>query len=205
MKRNAKNIQNVVEQKLSKSELLSMRAVIEGLALIHKSKDHIKDVLSHLVTLETYGQYEEVRPKHWEDNLSCYYIVTGGVEVTYDVENACARNVYQPHITYNHGTGEYLGIVSAEGGEEDISPPSTVVTKETTQLLRIDRTRFHNMLSKAKAILLKEVDFYLYSEDFCMSHINNHAKEKLLSLMEKEVHLNLLSYHQVLMPISTDT
>ncbi|KAL3860917.1 hypothetical protein ACJMK2_007012, partial [Sinanodonta woodiana] len=94
------------ERKLTKSELLTMRFVTEGLRLIHKGHDYVKDVLSHVVTYENLDAFSYVKTKPWEDILSCYYIVNGAVEVTYDMNaTAGSRSVYQPNIIYTHGTG----------------------------------------------------------------------------------------------------
>ena len=40
------------------------------------------------------------------------------------------RSVFQPDIIYNHGTGEFLGLVSPDGLSDDLSPPATVYTTE---------------------------------------------------------------------------
>lgn len=49
------------------------------------------------------------------------------------------RSVFQPDIIYNHGTGEFLGLVSPDGLSDDLSPPATVYTTEPTEFLRVDR------------------------------------------------------------------
>lgn len=99
-----------VTKLLSKSELHSLICVVDGLKLIHKGFDYVKDVLSRVVTYEVYKAFEHVPTKSWEEQLGCYYVLNGAVEVTYDLKATASRNVYQANIIYSHGTGEYLGI-----------------------------------------------------------------------------------------------
>ena len=61
------------------------------------------------------------------------------LQVTYDMDITETRNVFQPDVIYNHGSGEYLGLVSPDGLQDDLSPPATVYTTEASQFLRIDR------------------------------------------------------------------
>ncbi|XP_056009226.1 uncharacterized protein LOC125666673 isoform X2 [Ostrea edulis] len=173
---------------LTKSEMLTMRSVVNGLKLIHKGQDYIKNVLSRCVTLETYNAFQYVKKKYWEDMLSCYYIVHGAVEVTYDMSAAgqsSSRNVYQPNIIYSHGTGEYLGIVSAEGRDEDIAPPATVYTKELCEFIRIDRGRFHRLIEVEESILMNEIQRYFISGSSILSILAEDVQAKLLQMIQK--------------------
>ncbi|XP_069112796.1 uncharacterized protein [Argopecten irradians] len=188
MLRNAGSVQEGVERQLTKSELLSMRTVVEGLKLIHKGQDYIKDALSHVVTREEYDAFEYVVKKPWEDKLSCYYIVHGAVEVTYDMSSTESRNVYQPNIIYSHGTGEYLGMVNAESRDEDISPPATVYTKERSEVLRIDRELFHIIVEQTTQVLNNEIRTYFNHGESVFKDMPNSSKEKIFPLIEKQVY-----------------
>ncbi|XP_022344135.2 uncharacterized protein LOC111137127 isoform X4 [Crassostrea virginica] len=173
---------------LTKSELLTMRSVVDGLKLIHKGQDYIKNVLSRCVTLETYNAFQYVKKKQWEDILSCYYIVHGAVEVTYDMSGAgqsSSRNVYQPNIIYSHGTAEYLGIVSAEGRDEDIAPPATVYTKELCEFIRIDRDRFHRLIEVEETILKSEILRYFKTGKSILSILAEDVQVKILEMIQK--------------------
>ena len=68
-----------------------MRCVVDGFHLIHKNLEYVKDVLAHVVTMETYAQFQYLTKKTSEDTLSCYYITQGSVEVTYDT--SCRNSV----------------------------------------------------------------------------------------------------------------
>ncbi|XP_060077591.1 uncharacterized protein LOC132557120 [Ylistrum balloti] len=186
MTRNAKATEKGEERKLTKSELLSMRTVVDGLKLIHKGQDYIKDALSHVVTREDYDAFEYVVKKPWEDKLSCYYIVNGAVEVTYDMSSKESRNVYQPNIIYSHGTGEYLGMVNAESRDEDISPPATVYTKERSEVLRIDREQFHRIVEQTNEVLTNEIKTYFNHGETIFKEMPNSSKEKIFPLIEKQ-------------------
>ncbi|XP_061162909.1 uncharacterized protein LOC133172114 isoform X2 [Saccostrea echinata] len=173
---------------LTKSEMLTMRSVVDGLKLIHKGQDYIKNVLSRCVTLETYNAFQYVKKKSWEDILSCYYIVHGAVEVTYDMSAAgqsSSRNVYQPNIIYSHGTAEYLGIVSAEGRDEDIAPPATVYTKELCEFIRIDRDRFHRLIEIEESLLMNEIQQYFKSGSSILSTLSEDVQAKILPMIQK--------------------
>jgi len=185
--RNARRDHDGTQRKLAKQELRSMRSVVEGLKLIHKNQDYLKDLLSHVVTLETYNPFQYVVKKHWEDSLSCYYIVHGAVEVTYDMKTTESRNVYQPNIIYSHGTGEYLGIVSSEGRDEDIAPPATVYTKELSEFLRIDRDRFHTLVETFTSVLKNEIEDFLNNGESILSKLSESTKSRILPMIEKQV------------------
>jgi len=172
---------------LSKSDLRAMKSVVEGLKLIHKDQGHIKDALSHCVTLETYEAFQYVVKKQWEDVLSCYYIVHGAVEVTYDMRETASRSVYQPNIIYSHGTGEYLGIVSSEDKTEDIVPPATVYTKELSEFLRIDREKFHRICERFTSVLLTEIRRYVFRKSTVLSKVPPDVKEKVQRLVCSEL------------------
>ena len=66
---------------MTKSELQIMRCVVDGLRLIHRGQDHVKDALSHVVTTESYSPYQYIVKRPYEAQLSCYYILHGAVQV----------------------------------------------------------------------------------------------------------------------------
>ncbi|KAL4221673.1 hypothetical protein ACF0H5_019930 [Mactra antiquata] len=164
---------------LSKSELQCLRCVVDGLKLIHKGHDFVKDVLSKVVSYETYKPFEYVPTKSWEENLACYYILNGAVEVTYDLRSAESRNVYQANIIYSHGTGEYLGLVSPEGPTEDLTPPATIYTKEFTQFIRVDRQRFHQLMRKATTLIDQRKRNFISNHSF-LAKVSEDVREKIL-------------------------
>lgn len=174
---------------LSKTEVQCLRCVVDGLKLVHKGQDFVKDVLSKVVSYEMYTAFQYVQTKPWEDNLGCYYILNGAVEVTYDLRSTESRNVFQANIIYSHGTGEYLGLVSAEGPTEDLAPPATIYTKELTQFIRIDRQRFHKLMQKAKQLIDKRKRDYISSYSF-LTMVGDDVKEKILHKLSIQVHLS---------------
>lgn len=187
MEKNIRNRESSRFPYLSKKELMAMRSVVDGLKLIHNGQDYIKDVISHAITLETYTAFEYIVKRVWEECLSCYYIIHGAVEVTYDMRATESRNVYQPNIIYSHSSGEYIGLVNAEGRTEDLAPPATVYTKEVCHLLKIDRSRFHRMITQITSVLNIEKHAFLKSGGTILSTISRDAKDKILSKLEKKV------------------
>ncbi|XP_052211980.1 uncharacterized protein LOC127831039 isoform X2 [Dreissena polymorpha] len=188
-----------VTKALSKSELQSLRCVVDGLKLIHKGFDFVKDVLSRVMTYEVYNAFEHVQTKSWEEQLGCYYILNGAVEVTYDLRATESRNVYQANIIYSHGTGEYLGLVSPEGPTEDLSPPATIYTKEMTQFIRIDRHRFHALMSLAREMINNRKLRYISSHSF-LKDVSEEVKQKILhklTIQEFPANKVLLSQNDV--------
>lgn len=173
---------------MSKSEVQCLRCVVDGLKLIHKGQDFVKDVLSKVVSYETYKAFEYVSTKSWEHNLACYYILNGAVEVTYDLRSTESRNVYQANIIYSHGTGEYLGLVSPEGPTEDLAPPATIYTKEFTQFIRVDRKRFHQLMKKATSLIDQRKRNYISSHSF-LSKVAEDVREKILHKMAIQVNI----------------
>ncbi|KAL5014036.1 hypothetical protein ScPMuIL_008306 [Solemya velum] len=186
MKKNIKHRESSNSLYLNKKELQCMRSVVDGLKLIHKGQDYIKDVLSHVITFETYNAFEYIVKRVWEECLSCYYIIHGAVEVTYDMRATESRNVYQPNIIYSHSSGEYVGLVNAEGRTEDLAPPATVYTKEVCHLLKIDRQRFHRLITQLTTVLNKEKQAFLRSGGTVLSTISRDAKEKILNKLQKK-------------------
>ncbi|XP_053379700.1 uncharacterized protein LOC123527817 isoform X3 [Mercenaria mercenaria] len=184
---------------LSKTEVQCLRCVVDGLKLIHKGQDFVKDVLSKVVSYEVYEAFNYVPTKSWEDYLACYYILNGAVEVTYDLRSTESRNVFQANIIYSHGTGEYLGLVSAEGPTEDLAPPATIYTKELTQFIRVDRQRFHQLMKKATRFIDKRKRDYISSHSF-LAKISEEIKEKILhklAIQEYPANRVLLSQGEV--------
>ncbi|XP_060578079.1 uncharacterized protein LOC132735176 isoform X3 [Ruditapes philippinarum] len=184
---------------LTKTEVQCLRCVVDGLKLIHKGQDFVKDVLSKVVSYEIYKAFEYVSIKDWEDHLACYYILNGAVEVTYDLRSTESRNVFQANIIYSHGTGEYLGLVSAEGPTEDLAPPATIYTKELTQFIRVDRQRFHKLMKKATKLIDKRKRDYISSHSF-LARTSDDVKEKILhklAIQEYPANRVLLSQGEV--------
>lgn len=93
MKRNEVNMCDQNGLFLTKSDVNSMRPVVEGLGLIHHGLDHVKDVLCHVVSLESYEPFQCVLKREGEPVLSCYYIIHGTVEATYSPSNGEAIQV----------------------------------------------------------------------------------------------------------------
>ena len=183
------NASGDVETPVNKSDVHCLRCVTDGLKLIHKGQDFVKDVLSRVVTYELYDAFQSVPKKTWEDALSCYYILNGAVEVTYDMRARESRNVYQANIIYSHGTGEYVGLVSPEGPSEDLAPPATIYTKELTQFIRVDRTRFHKIMKTAKDVINDRKISYISSHSF-LSKVSSDVKEKILHKLT--IHVSIL-------------
>lgn len=175
-----------VETPMNKNHVHCLRCVTDGLKLIHKGQDFVKDVLSRVVTYEMYEAFQHVPKKPWEDALSCYYILNGAVEVTYDMKARESRNVYQANIIYSHGTGEYVGLVSPEGPTEDLAPPATIYTKELTQFIRVDRTRFHKIMKTAKEVINERKKTYISSHSF-LAKVSEDVKEKILHKLSIQV------------------
>lgn len=171
---------------LTKTEVLCLRCVVNGLKLIHKGHDFVKDVLSKVVSYEMYKAFEYVPTKPWEDNLACYYILNGAVEVTYDLRATQSRKVYQANIIYSHGTGEYLGLVSSEGPTEDLAPPATIYTKELTQFIRVDRQRFHKLMQRATCLIVERKREYISSHSF-LAQVSEEVREKILHKLNIQV------------------
>lgn len=173
------NQQCALDSVLTKTEVQCLRCVVDGLKLIHKGQDFVKDVLSKVVSYEIYKAFEYVQLKPWEDHLACYYIINGAVEVTYDLSAAQSRHVYQANIIYSHGTGEYLGLVSPEGPSEDLAPPATIYTKELTQFIRVDRQRFHKLMQQAVRLVDERKRVYIASHSF-LAKVSDEVKEKIM-------------------------
>ncbi|XP_067659092.1 uncharacterized protein [Haliotis asinina] len=186
MSRNGRARPNCEPEQLTKSDLMVMRSVVEGLKLVHKGHDYVKDALSHVITFETYGAFQYIVKRPYEDCLSCYYILQGGVEVTYDMKMAETRSVYQPNIIYNHGTGEFLGLVSPEGLSEDMSPPATVYTKERCEFLRIDRQKFHSIVEKYSDLYDEEKREFMSRDHCVLSRMPEESKEKILDKIYRQ-------------------
>ncbi|XP_076472776.1 uncharacterized protein LOC143302116 isoform X2 [Babylonia areolata] len=170
---------------MSKSELLSMRGVVEGLRLIHRGQDWVKDALSHVLTMETYSAYQYIVKRPNEALLSCYYILHGAVQVTYDMDVTETRNVFQPDIIYNHGTGEFLGLVSPDGLSDDLSPPATVYTTEHSEFLRIDRQKFHAVVKQIGELQRKEKLSFLSMPANPLASLPPEALEKVIPHVHK--------------------
>ncbi|KAK7473972.1 hypothetical protein BaRGS_00034801, partial [Batillaria attramentaria] len=170
---------------MSKSELSAMRCVVEGLRLVHRGQDSVKDALSHVISFESYSPYQYIVKRPFEAQLSCYYILHGAVQVTYDMDVTETRNVFQPDIIYNHGTGEFLGLVSPDGLSDDLSPPATVYTTEPSEFLRIDRQKFHAVVERIEALERQEKLLFLTKPSNVMVSLPREALEKVLPHVHK--------------------
>ena len=67
----------------SKNELHAMRSLVDGLRMIHRNQDYVRDALSHCVTFESYSPYQYIVKRPHESQLSCYYILHGAVQVSF--------------------------------------------------------------------------------------------------------------------------
>ena len=180
-----------VDTSLRKSELHCLRCIVDGLKLIHKGQDFVKDVLSRVVTYEVYDAFTSIPEKSWEDSLSCYFILNGAVEVTYDMRARESRNVYQANIVYSHGTGEYVGLVSPEGPSEDLAPPATIYCKELTQFIRVDRARFHKIMDLTKEVIDKRKRDYISKFSF-LAKVPVDVQEKILHKLYIQVCMHIV-------------
>ncbi|XP_025080672.1 uncharacterized protein LOC112556157 isoform X2 [Pomacea canaliculata] len=170
---------------MDKSELHTMRCVVDGLRLIHRGQDHIKDALSHVVTLESYSPHQYIVKRPYETQLSCYYIMHGAVQVTYDMDITETRSVFQPNIIYNHGAGEFLGLLSADGLSDDLSPPATVYTTESCEFVRIDRQKFHEVVERITNVQKKEKLAFFCSSKNVLSSLPPDGLEKVIEHVHK--------------------
>jgi hypothetical protein len=166
-----------------------MRGIVDVLRLIHRGVDYVKDVLSHVVTIETYDPYSYVTAKDHEDVISCYYVVYGLVEVTYDSTEcyASAVQVYEPNIIYTNGSGEYLGMVSQDGREHDMTAPGTIYAKAGCLLVRVDRAAFHSQLVSTRQHLEDEKWQFLNKHNGPLTYLSVEEKETLLPAFTKMV------------------
>ncbi|KAL8563293.1 hypothetical protein ACOMHN_063955 [Nucella lapillus] len=170
---------------MTKTELQTMRCVVDGLRLIHRGQDHVKDALSHVVTFESYSPYQYIVKRPFEAQLSCYYVQHGAVQVTYDMDITETRNVFQPDVIYNHGTGEFLGLVSPDGLSDDLSPPATVYTTEPSDFLRIDRQKFHAVVQRIWDQQREEKLSFLSKPANALASLPPDALEKVIPHVEK--------------------
>ncbi|CAH1239682.1 PRKG2 [Branchiostoma lanceolatum] len=174
-----------LERDLTASELLSMRPVVDGLKLIHNGLKYVKDAISHVVTYESYDQNVYITKQPQEDLLSCYYILSGSVEVTYDKPSRNSMQVHESNIIYAHGVGEFLGMVSPEGPSRDLAPPATMYTTEPCEFLRIDRQKFHEKIKSLAKLHKEEKEHYLNNVSV-LKTLPKVEKEKLMSVLVKQ-------------------
>ncbi|XP_019627929.1 PREDICTED: uncharacterized protein LOC109472585 [Branchiostoma belcheri] len=174
-----------LDRDLTASELLSMRPVADGLKLIHNGLKYVKDAISHVVTYESYDQDVYVTKQPQEDLLSCYYILSGSVEVTYDKPSRNSMQVHESNIIYAHGVGEFLGMVSPEGPSRDLAPPATMYTTEPCEFLRIDRQKFHEKIKSLAKLHKEEKEHYLNNVSV-LKTLPEVEKEKLMSVLVKQ-------------------
>ncbi|CAH1774693.1 unnamed protein product [Owenia fusiformis] len=191
MEQNAEILLNESDDRpISKHIVGTMRGVVDGLKLIHKDLDHVKEILSYVITYEKIKAFQYITKRTHEDMLSCYYIVHGSVEATYDVSSTTSNAVhfYEPNIIYTHTSGEYLGLVQPDLlGRHDHSPPATIYTKEDCEFLRIDRKRFHDAIEKINEELCKDKIFFLNRHNTILNTLSKEEKEKLIPGMQRKV------------------
>lgn len=74
-------------QERSTTDLHKLKSVVNGLKDVHKGFQFVKDALSIVVGYEKVEANIEVERQPDENGLSCYYILTGSIEATYDINN----------------------------------------------------------------------------------------------------------------------
>ncbi|XP_064643008.1 uncharacterized protein LOC135497192 [Lineus longissimus] len=173
------------DQPLTRNEISAMRCVVDGLRLIHKGVDYVKDCLAQCVTFEKHNPFQYVTKQQHESSLSCYYILHGSVEVTYDFSVSNSLQVFEPNIIYTHTSGEYLGLVRAEEDVQDISPPATVYTKEPCECLRVDRLKFHRTISRTRVNDIQEKENYMADKRCVLADLTAEERTKLVPKLLK--------------------
>jgi CRP-like cAMP-binding protein len=181
------------DEPLGRNEIAAMRCVVDGLKLIHKGVAYVKDCLAHCVTYESYKPFQYVTKQQHESSLSCYYILHGSVEVTYDFGVSNSLQVFEPNIIYTHTSGEYLGLVRSEEGVQDISPPATVYTKEPCECLRVDRRKFHRTVALTRANDIREKDEYMNNKRCVLGDLTAEERMKLIPKLLKVVCIGIVS------------
>ncbi|ESO88787.1 hypothetical protein LOTGIDRAFT_165200 [Lottia gigantea] len=186
MDHNAKHVFKDTRRALTKLELRVMCSVVEGLKLVHRGLDHVKEALSGVVSYESYTSSEYITNSTEDMDCSCYYIINGAVEVTYDMKkNGKSRSVYQPNILYSHGAAEYIGLVSPDGVDDDLAPPATIYSREPTHILRINRYKFHKEVHTLVELLSEEKRKFL-SGPACKIPLPDDIIEKILDKLTKQ-------------------
>ncbi|XP_074655671.1 uncharacterized protein LOC141909184, partial [Tubulanus polymorphus] len=197
MAENRKRITSDKVAPLSKSEMSAMRCVVDGLRMIHRDVDYVKDCVTHCLTYEKLPPFTYVTCMQHETCLSCFYLICGVVEVTYDASCDSGVSVHEPNIIYTHSTGEYLGLISAKEGVPDLAPPSSVYTKQPCECLRIDRIKFHKLLLKRREQDCIEKMEFLNSNNCILNVLSADEKQALLQSLRKiEIPANKLVVKQ---------
>ncbi|XP_077998830.1 uncharacterized protein LOC144451802 [Glandiceps talaboti] len=177
---------SMADHKLTNLELLHMKFIVEGLTFIHKGLQYVTECLAHVVTLEKYDAFQYIEKLPNEDRISCFYILSGVVEVTYDPKTRSSFNAHDTNVVYPHTTGEYLALLSPDGPEKDDVAPATVYTVEPCQFLRIDRKRFHETIDITLKRRAKEKMDYLNSTSILRT-LPDDVKQRLIPTMIKQI------------------
>ena len=175
----------------STNELHTIKPVVSALKDIHKGLQFIKEALRHVVTYEKVEADVEICKKHEESCLSCYYILSGSVEVKYAINNGVSgaqttAKANDCEINYTHVAGEYLGLVSGDGREFDYPPPDNIRTMEVTEFLRVDRERFHSAIRRVQNRYVQEIQMFI-EEVSALKALPKEEKTKLVALMARQV------------------
>lgn len=196
-------------QERSKTDLHKLKSVVNGLKDVHKDFQFIKDALSIVIGYEKVEANIEVKKQSTEKGMSCYYILTGSIEATYDINDSdfdeerklvstefatlrgeSANNKTSQNdsyiISYTHVAGDYLGLVSGDGPEYDLPPPKSIKTLEVSEFLRIDRGKFHHAVRVVHNQYVQEVEHFINSESI-LRHLPEKERQKLVPLMAKQV------------------
>lgn len=174
----------------STNELHAIKPVVSALKDIHKGLQFIKEALGHVVTYEKVEADVEICKKQEESCLSCYYILSGSVEVKYAINNDVSgahttAKANDCEINYTHVAGEYLGLVSGDGREFDYPPPDNIRTMEVTEFLRVDRERFHSAIKRVQNRYVQEIRVFI-EEVSALKALPKEEKNKLVALMARQ-------------------
>lgn len=86
---------------LNPAELAAMRDLVEALRLVHRDIDYVKTCVSHCLTLENHDAFRYVQKHSHEEFMSCYFILCGTVEATYDWSDSTSTQVREKNISLN--------------------------------------------------------------------------------------------------------
>jgi DNA-dependent RNA polymerase auxiliary subunit epsilon len=175
-------------QSRSEIDLRAIRSVVAGLREIHKNLEFVKTALGHAVTYEKHDSDVRVEAKRNETQMSCYYILSGSVEVFYTVRNSRTpfRESEERTISYANVAGDYVGLLSADGPNFDLPPPESMNTMGNCEFLRIDRAVFHEKIQEAQKLFQDEIVRFL-DGNALFGKITEEDRLKLVSQMVKQV------------------
>lgn len=78
---------------LSSVDIATVRDIVEGLRLVHRGIDYVKTCVAHCMTLEHHEAFRYVQKHPHEEFMSCYFILCGTVEATYDWSDSNSTQV----------------------------------------------------------------------------------------------------------------